>query len=116
MGDAPTRLDAATGRSCLGSFGFYTLPGKNRPTATSAIICFWQCERPPKVDSCFGNTDREEFNMSVLGFVGVALSAVLLVVALVTSSVPIAYTALAGIAFILIDAFRALKHPHDPFD
>lgn len=54
--------------------------------------------------------------MSVLGFVGVALSAVLLVVALVTSSVPIAYTALAGIAFILIDAFRALKHPHDPFD
>jgi hypothetical protein len=51
--------------------------------------------------------------MPVLGFFGVALAAVLLILALLTASVLIAYTALAGIVFIAIDAYRALRHPHD---
>lgn len=52
--------------------------------------------------------------MSVLGYIGVTLSAVLLVVALLTASIPIAYMALAGIAFVVMDAYRALTHPQDP--
>lgn len=52
--------------------------------------------------------------MSVLGYIGVTLSAVLLVVALLTASIPIAYLALAGIAFVVMDAYRALTHPQDP--
>jgi multidrug transporter EmrE-like cation transporter len=52
--------------------------------------------------------------MSVLGFIGIALSAVLLMVALITASIPIAYMALAAIAFVVIDAYRAMTHPQDP--
>jgi len=37
-----------------------------------------------------------------------------LLVALVTGSIPIAYTALAGVAFVVMDAYRTLTHPQDP--
>jgi hypothetical protein len=52
--------------------------------------------------------------MSILGFTGVALSAVLLIVALLTASLPIAYMALSGIVFVLLDAYRTITHPKDP--
>lgn len=51
--------------------------------------------------------------MSAIGITGVALSAVLLVLALLTASVPLAYTALAGIAFICVDAYRSITHPQE---
>jgi multidrug transporter EmrE-like cation transporter len=52
--------------------------------------------------------------MSYISFVGIALSAVLLIVALLTSSVPIAYSALTGIALVCVDAYLTVTRPQDP--